>query len=72
MLYVESGKIKVTSWKTDYDLVDKTIISAGECTTSPPNEYHMFESLEDSVVYEIYWVSLNEYDIVRENHGGLN
>jgi hypothetical protein len=30
----------------------------------------MFESLEDSVVYEIYWVSLNENDIVRENHGG--
>lgn len=70
MFYVESGKIKITSWKTDYDLVDETIIEAGEYTTAPPGEYHMFESLEDSVVYEIYWVSLNEKDIVRENHGG--
>ena len=52
------------------NIVDETIISTGECTTAPPGEYHMFESLEDSVVYEIYWVSLDDHDIVRENHGG--
>lgn len=70
MFYVESGKIKIISWKTDYDLVDETIISSGQCTTTPPGEYHRFESLEDSVVYEIYWVTLEPSDIDREDHGG--
>ena len=70
MFYVESGKIKVINWKTDYDLVDETIITSGQCTTTPPGEYHRFESLEDSVVYEIYWVTLEPSDIDREDHGG--
>lgn len=72
MFYVEKGKMKITSWKTDYDLVDETIISTGECTTAPPGEYHKFESLEDSIVYEIYWVGLDERDIIRDDHGGNN
>mgnify|MGYP001184039981 CR=1 FL=1 len=68
--YVESGQMKITAWKNDYDLVDVTILNDGEATTIPPNEYHMFESLEDTVCYEIYWVELDASDIVRENHGG--
>jgi len=70
MFYVEHGKFKITSWKNDYDLIDETIINAGECTTSPPGEYHKFEALEDSIVYEIYWVTLSTDDIVRKDHGG--
>lgn len=69
--YIESGKLKITSWKNDYDLIDKTVISTGQITTCPPQEYHMFEALEDTVAYEIYWVELNEKDIVRENCGGF-
>ena len=68
--FLESGKMKITVWKNDYDLVDETILNAGEATTVPPREYHTFESLEDSVCYEIYWVELSDADIVRENHGG--
>tara|TARA_Y100000361_G_C10912254_1_gene214593 strand:- start:101 stop:463 length:363 start_codon:yes stop_codon:yes gene_type:complete len=70
--YVESGKLKVTAWKNDYDLVDVTILNTGEATTVPPQEYHIFEALEDSICYEIYWVEINKNDIVRENHGGSN
>jgi len=68
--YVESGKMKITTWKNDYDLVDETILHSGEATTVPPGEYHMFEALEDTVCYEIYWVELNSDDIKRENVGG--
>ena len=32
----------------------------------PSNEYHKFEALEDTIAYEIYWVELNEKDIIRE------
>ena len=68
--YIESGKLKITAWKNDYDLVDETIITDNQITTCPPQEYHMFEALEDTVAYEIYWVELNEKDIQRENCGG--
>lgn len=69
--YVESGKISVKVWKNDYDLIDETIIEAGQMTTVKPGEYHLFESLEDSVVLEIYWVELLGDDIQRENVGGI-
>jgi len=68
--YVESGKLKITAWKNDYDLVDETIITASQTTVVPPGEYHMFEALEDTIAYEIYWVELPEKDIVREGCGG--
>ena len=64
---VEEGKLKITTWKNDYDLVDETIV---ENTTCKPQEYHKFEVLEDTVAFEIYWVELSEKDIVRENCGG--
>lgn len=68
--YVESGSVKIKVWKNEYDLVDETVITKGQMTTVKPGEYHLFESLEDSVVYEIYWVELSTTDIVRENVGG--
>jgi len=70
--YVEKGKLKITAWKNDYDLVDVTILTDGEATTVPPREYHTFEALEDSVCYEIYWVELSDKDIVREDCGGVD
>lgn len=70
MFYVESGKIEIEVWKNNYNLIDKTIISEGELTTVLPMEYHRFRSLEDSIVYEIYWVELCENDIDREDVGG--
>ena len=69
--YVERGKLEITAWKNDYDLVDKTILVDGEATTVPPGEYHTFKALEDSVCYEIYWVEISDKDIVRENSGGF-
>ena len=67
--YMESGEIKITAWN-DYDLVDVTLLKAGEATTVPPGEYHMFECVKAAVCYEIYWVEISSTDIVRENHGG--
>jgi quercetin dioxygenase-like cupin family protein len=70
LFYVESGSIKVTVWKNDYDLIDETLLINNESTIVAPGEYHNFECLEDSIVYEIYWTQLDEKDIIRENVGG--
>lgn len=69
--FVESGSIKIEVWKGEYDLVDITELSAGDMTVVDPGEYHKFTGLEDSVVYEIYWVALDSRDIQREVIGGL-
>ena len=68
--YIEKGKLKLTIFKNDYDLVDETIVQTGQIATAKPGEYHMFEALENTICYEIYWVELNHSDIERETVGG--
>ncbi len=69
--YVEKGSMKITVYENDYDLIDESIISTNEMTIVKPGKYHMFEALEDTVCYEIYWVELNYQDIVRKGVGGV-
>lgn len=69
IFFVESGKILIKEWKKEYDLTDETTLSAGQMCQIAPGNYHEFHGLEDSIVYEIYYVELNSYDIFRENTG---
>lgn len=71
IFYVESGSILIEEWKKEYNLVDKTIINSNECCSVPPKTFHRFTGLEDSVVYEIYFVEINNEDIIREDTGGI-
>jgi len=68
--FVESGEMIVRVWQNDYDLVDETILNAGDFTRVKPGEYHSFEGLEDGVAFELYWAEFNHDDIVRETVGG--
>lgn len=69
MFFVESGKILVKEWKNEYDLIDETILDSGQMCVVSPGTYHEFHGLENSIVYEIYFVELNSNDIIRENTG---
>jgi hypothetical protein len=71
LFFVVSGKLKIVTWKNDYDLVDETILGPYERTIIKPGEYHRFIALEDSYVIEKYWVQLSLSDIEREDCGGL-
>lgn len=71
MFFVESGKLKIKVWKNDYNLIDETVLTNQQSTVVKPGEYHTFESLEDTIAYEIYWVELLENDILRENCGEI-
>ena len=70
MFFVESGKIKIKTWKNNYNLIDEIILTNLQATIVEPSEFHSFESIEDSIVYEIYWVTLNNNDIIRRTVGG--
>jgi len=63
------GKLEITQWK-DYGLEDVTVLEQGQELIVPPGEYHRFRALEDVTGLEIYWVDLNQNDIMREDCGG--
>jgi mannose-6-phosphate isomerase-like protein (cupin superfamily) len=69
--FVESGKIEIHEYQNDYDLVDITVLESGETSKVPPGIYHKFHALEDTICYEIYWVALDDRDIIREDIGGI-
>ncbi|MHA1469203.1 MAG: hypothetical protein ACTSSP_01435 [Candidatus Asgardarchaeia archaeon] len=71
MFFLEKGEIRISIWKNDYNLVDKTILKAGQSCIVSPGEYHKFTVLKDSVAYEVYWVELDSKDIVRDSVGGF-
>lgn len=67
--YVESGIMLIRTWQRDYDLVDETIVEAGEYHKVKPGLYHQFECIESGVAFELYWAEFNHNDIERENVG---
>ena len=71
MFFVEKGKLEISIWKKDYDLIDKTILGPQQFCIVDPGEYHMFKGIENNtIVFEIYWVEIDKRDIVRDNVGG--
>lgn len=70
--FVESGRLLIRVWKNDYDLVDVTVLTAGQYTRVAPGEFHQFEAQEDTVAFEIYWCEFPHDDIQRETVGRLD
>lgn len=69
LFYVTSGKLKIKVHKNDYDLVDETILGAGQYMKVKPGVYHQFECMQSGIAYELYWAEFNKQDIVRETVG---
>jgi len=67
--FVESGKMMVKVWQKDYDLVDETILNAGDFMRVKPGVFHQFIGLEDGVAFELYWAEFDHNDIKRETVG---
>tara|TARA_B100000745_G_scaffold283174_1_gene217091 strand:- start:1058 stop:1444 length:387 start_codon:yes stop_codon:yes gene_type:complete len=69
--YCVYGQLKIRVWQKAYDLVDETILKAGDFTAVKPGLYHSFEGLADGVAFELYWAEFNHNDIERESVGHL-
>ena len=70
MFYVISGELEIEVYKNDYDLVDTTLLCAGEMTICKPNEYHRFKALTDVLCFELYYPEPLSKDILRKDVGG--
>jgi len=71
VFFVESGLLKISVHKNDYQLVDETILQPGFQTTVGPGEFHKFEAIEETIAYEMYYTTLDPADIVRKDVGGV-
>ena len=69
--FVERGRLLIRVRKNDYNLIDETVLDAGDYTQVKPGEFHCFEALEDTVAFELYWAEFDHNDIVREDVGGV-
>lgn len=67
----ECGRLAVKAWKTEYDLIDETVLGPGQMTVVPPGEFHELVAREDTVAFENYWTTLDPHDIERETCGGV-
>ena len=67
--FVEKGKLVIRVWQKDYELCDETVLLQGQYTKVKPGLLHQFESLEDTIAYELYWAEFPEKDICRDTVG---
>lgn len=69
---VLSGRLTIEAHKSDYDLIDRTVLVTNDMTTIPPGEVHRFVTTDsDCWCLEIYYPELLSEDIVRESVGGI-
>lgn len=67
IFYVETGKLLIQQWQDE--TLTETILLPGQTLEIDHGKLHRFIGLENSVAFEIYYVSLNEHDIIREDSG---
>ena len=68
--YVESGQLDIHVYNEDSELEDVTRLGPGDMTSVSPGRLHMFEAMEKTIAYEIYWAEISD-DIVRQSYGGI-
>lgn len=62
--YVISGKLKVLEWKSDK--IFENSLGPGDSLTIEPKIWHQFICTENCILIEIYWIKINNEDIIRD------
>lgn len=70
IFFVQSGELLIEEWKSN-GLIDETVLKNGQMTEIKNGVYHRFTAKENTSAIEIYYLSIDEYDIVREDIGSI-
>ena len=65
IFFIESGMILLQIWRKHLEKPEELILKTGEQFTVSPNIEHRFIALENTIAYEIYYVELQDDDIIR-------
>lgn len=69
-----TGVLTVRQWPGEYDLVDDTVLAAGQSCEVPPGRWHQMRNDSDQpvIALEIYTAEVKDCDIERRNVGGID
>lgn len=69
LFFVVSGIVRIVTQEIDNSFKE-TLLKENESLIVPPNQYHEFQVVQDSVMIEEMFVEYDGQDIIRDNHGG--
>ena len=67
--FVEQGKMLIKTWPENTEIVDTTILNAGDYMEVPAGVWHQFVGVTDGIAFELYWSEFDKDDIVRRSQG---
>jgi mannose-6-phosphate isomerase-like protein (cupin superfamily) len=67
--FVEQGKMLIKTWPENTDIVDTTLLNAGDYMEVPAGVWHQFVGVTDGIAFELYWSEFDRDDIVRRSQG---
>lgn len=69
LFYIISGKVSIVTEEVGLGK-QETVLTAGQCFTTKPGQWHKFAAHELSLVIEEMYVEYSEGDIERQTTGG--
>jgi mannose-6-phosphate isomerase-like protein (cupin superfamily) len=67
--FVEQGKMLIKTWPENTEIVDTTLLNAGDYMEVPAGVWHQFVGVTDGIAFELYWSEFDRDDIVRRSQG---
>ncbi len=67
--FVEQGKMLIKTWPENTEIVDTTVLNAGDYMEVPAGVWHQFVGVTDGIAFELYWSEFDKDDIVRRSQG---
>ena len=68
IFFIQSGRLLIEQWMEE-ELVDSTVLNKEDKMEIPSQIYHRFTALEDTNALEIYYLDINNNDIIRKDTG---
>lgn len=70
IFFIQSGKLLIEQW-TKEGIIDSTILKTEDKMEIASQVFHRFTALEDTKALEIYYLDINNDDIIREDIGSM-
>jgi mannose-6-phosphate isomerase-like protein (cupin superfamily) len=70
IFFIQSGRLLIEQWMKE-GVVDSTVLNKEDKMEIPSQIYHRFTALEDTSALEIYYLDIDDNDIIRKDCGSI-